>query len=553
MMQTKNLTWKTLFELLGSKSFLEIRTLLLTVLPLMTIASIVASESSSLAELSIWLSGNAVVFGMLAILVAVLHKVIYGKNPTLVIPIFFVVLISAGLGAIKGLVITSWVRLSDPAMMNETEATWAIIHNTILGIPAVMVASAVALALAQLRQRRIYLAVTRNLQQLRRNSNRNQKNIDSIVMKLSELIHKLETAKSETVQSEVTEKLRKILESEIRPLARDLFKHREKEQRAVGIIPMSKLAISSPASAVGPAVAMVFFIPHSISWLGLLQGLVFAISSSVAIFFVIDLANRASHKMGLRGPVVHIVSAAVLPTLTTAGILIVTTNQIFLDPLLYYFIPIWLLHNSFLVSLVREIIHARTRTEISALGISTKDQIGEFFKSKKTPKEVAQQLHGSVQAKLLRLISITKGEEIVSNQEMAKQLREILTLLDQDENQARDLNLEIVKLQQAWEGFIETDIKIASLHEVLPIGSLMEILQELILNSYRHGGATKISIFGSEETIIAEDDGSYPGPSKPGLGSLLFDSVCQDWRIRQNPNGGARLELRLQTVLTLDL
>lgn len=553
MTEKTNLTWKTLFELLGSKSFLEVKTLLLTVLPLMTIASLVASESSSLAELSIWLSGNAVVFGLLTVLVVVLHKVIYGSNPTLVIPLFFVILISAGLGAIKGLVITSWVRASDTSMMNETEATWAIIHNTILGIPAVMVASAVALALAELKHRRIYLAVAKNLQILRRNSDRNQKKIDSIATKLREIIQKLESAKSDTLQAQVADRLRKIVELEIRPLAHDLFKHREKEQKAVGILAMSKLAISSRASAVGPAVAMLFFIPHAISWLGLSEGLFFAISSSIAVFFTISLANHFSFKLGLKGAAVHIASAAVMPTLASMAILTLTTNQAFLDPLLFFFVPVWLLHNSFVISLLREIIQARATTEISALGISTQDQIGAFFRSKKTSGEVAQQLHGSVQAKLLRLITISKGEEVVSNKEMVKQLQEILTLLDQGEQPARDLKFEIVKLQKAWEGFIETEITVDSLGEILPIGGLVEILQELILNSYRHGGAQKITISAIEDTIIAEDDGSYPTAAKPGLGSLLFDSVCRDWHIQQTATGGTRVELRLQQMLTLDL
>jgi predicted nuclease with TOPRIM domain len=552
MTNQQNLTWKTLFELLGSKSFLDIKTLLLTVMPLMTIASLVASESSSLAELSIWLSGNAIVFAMLTVLVSFLHKIIYSSNPTVVIPIFFVVLISAGLGAIKGFVITSWVRASDPTMMSEIEATGAIIHNTILGVPAVMVASAVSLALAELSQRRVFLAVTQNLQMLRRNSDRNHKKIDSIALKLSELIQKLEDNSTQSVQTKVTDQLRKMLESEIRPLARDLFQHRDREQKAVGILPMSKLAISSRASAIGPAVAMLFFIPHAIGWLGLWSGLAFAFASAVAVFVTISIASRIATKLRLKGPIIHIASAALLPTLVSASILTAITNQAFLDPLLLVFVPIWLLHNSFVISLVREIIHARATTEISALGISTQGQIGEFFRAKKTSKEVAQQLHGSIQSKLLRLIAISKGEEIVSNKEMAKQLREILTLLDQDEKPDRDLKNEILKLQQAWEGFIETEVEVDSLHEVLPIGGLMEIFQELILNSYRHGGAQKISIHASGDTIIASDDGSYTAHSKPGLGSLLFDSVCRDWRMQENERGGTTVELQLQQMLTLD-
>lgn len=553
MAEAQKLTWRTLFELLGSKSFLEIKALLLTVMPLMTIASLIASDSSSLTELSIWISGNAVVFGLLAAIVAILHKAIYGSNPTLVIPLFFVVLISAGLGFIKGLVITSWVRASDPSMMSEQEAIAAIIHNTILGVPSIMIASAVALALAELKQKQVYLAVAQNLRLLRGNSDRNQKKIDSIAMKLRELIDKLETATSDSVQSQVTAELRKIVETEVRPLARDLFKHREKDQKVVGTLAMSKLALSSRASAIGPALAMLFYLPHAIGWLGPADGLTFVVFSSIAIFLSIFFANQIFLRLGLRGPLCHIVSAAVLPTLVTTLILAMTTNQPFEDPLFFVWVPIWLFQVSFIVALMREIIHARAAAEISTLRISTEDQIRSFSKSRKTTREIAQQLHGSVQAKLLRLITISKGEEVLTNEEMVKPLQEILALLDQGEEAARDLKSEIVKLQQAWEGFIETDIQIDPLRELLPVGSLIEILQELILNSYRHGGAQKISISAAGDAIIAEDDGSYSASAKPGLGSLLFDSVCRDWNIQQTAAGGTRVELRLQQMLALDL
>jgi hypothetical protein len=553
MTAIKNLTWRTLAQLLGSKSFLDLKTLVVTVLPLMMTASLIASGSTTLAEMSIWISGNVVIYLVLALLVVFLHRVIYGNNPTLVIPLFFVIAISTGLGAIKGLIITFWVRTADPLLMSESEATAAILINTILGIPAFLLSSAVALALANLKLHQINATVVKNLQLLRRSSDRNRKKIESICWKLSKLVQRLESAQTNSVQSKVIEQLRKILDSEIRPLTHELFRQRGVEENVTDIGPLSKLAISSRASAVGPAVAMIFFIPHGISWLGLASGLMFSLSSSVAIFVTISLANQISIKLGQKGPVVHIISAAILPTLVSAAILTLTTNQTFLAPLFSFFVPIWLLQVSFLISLLREIIQAQATTEISALGISTQDQIGASFRSQKTSREVAQQLHGSVQAKLLRLITISKGEGVVSNKEMVKQLQEILTLLDQGEQPARDLKFEIVKLQQAWEGFIETEITVDSLGEILPIGSLVEILQELILNSYRHGGAQKITVSATEDTIIAEDDGSYQVAAKPGLGSLLFDSVCRDWHIQQTATGGTRVELRLQQMMTLDL
>jgi hypothetical protein len=292
MAEAQKLTWRTLFELLGSKSFLEIKALLLTVMPLMTIASLIASDSSSLTELSIWISGNAVVFSLLTAIVAILHKAIYGSNPTLVIPLFFVVLISAGLGFIKGFVITSWVRTSDPSIMSEQEAIAAIIHNTILGVPSIMLASAVALALAELKQKQVYLALVQILRSLRGSSDRNHKKIDSIATKLRELVNELETVTDKSVQSSVTTKLRKIVEAEVRPLARNLFKHREIDQKTMGTLGMANIALSSRASATGPAVAMLFFMQHAIGWLGPADGLIFVIFSSIAIFLSIFFAIR---------------------------------------------------------------------------------------------------------------------------------------------------------------------------------------------------------------------------------------------------------------------
>ena len=539
-------SFRDLFSKLGARNFLEPKTLAISAVPLMSIASLMASQSSSLSELSIWISANLLVFVLLAGLALGIRRILYSKNPLFVLPSIWTIPIAAGLGLVKGLFMVFWLELSDPTLISRGEAIQAIVINVVLGPPVILTASALAAMWEELRENRRATLLAENLLALKNGSKKTQEKLAQIRSELESILEGVLDTPEEKLPLSKLDQIRNLTENKIRPLARSLFIEKNENLSALGLRAISRKALNNNPNPLVPALVLLFFLGESLLWPSFLVGLLFPILAGIATFVIIFTANMLTEKLKLAGPGSYVIKAAVLPTVASLLILLALSAGEIYDPMLAVFLPLWLFQVSFLASFISEILGARSESKITDQRISESDSLRETKLLRRQRKELANQLHGSVQAKLLR-ISLARG----SNKKLTKdrlidELQEVIELLEESDASQRNVEVQLEELVNAWRGFIEVEINLTrDFLDSFGTSSLVDLVQELVLNAYRHGQATRIAISNQASSLIATDNGSAEIIDKQGMGSGLFEAHSNSWRINKNKQG--------ETVVTLSM
>ena len=172
--------------------------------------------------------------------------------------------------------------------------------------------------------------------------------------------------------------------------------------------------------------------------------------------------------------------------------------------------------------------------------------------------DLATYVHGRVQSRLMAsAMTISTAQRADDEATIEQELSEIRRLASNPlENfsqvPTRDLTTALADLAQTWNGllaiqFADQDLAIIPTQLATRVNNVIE---EAILNSFRHGHASEVQINVSSLAdtiqIRVSDDGVGPRGGKPSLGSALFDSICSQWNLASGPEG-------IGTVLTLNL
>jgi len=172
-------------------------------------------------------------------------------------------------------------------------------------------------------------------------------------------------------------------------------------------------------------------------------------------------------------------------------------------------------------------------------------------------REMARYLHGTIQSKLMAAamaveLAGKKKDEKQLNIEIEKALKTLQMptqeYLDTRVTQLRD---GLDDLANKWDGIVNLKYKtndqdIFSQSETL---TLIDLVNEAILNAYRHGNASNVSI--QIERVPKNliqlkvfDDGNGVNSIKPGLGSQYFNSITRNWSLdNQKTKKGAVLTI----------
>ena len=172
-------------------------------------------------------------------------------------------------------------------------------------------------------------------------------------------------------------------------------------------------------------------------------------------------------------------------------------------------------------------------------------------------REMARYLHGTIQSKLMAAamaveIAGRKNDKDQLNLEIEKALN-TLQMPTQEYFDARiaHLNEGLDDLSQKWDGIIKLTYKIPDkdLFSDAETNTIIDIANEAILNSYRHGQATSVSfqikrMANNAIQIKVADNGNGVQSMKPGLGSQYFNSLTRNWSLdNQRYSKGAVLTI----------
>lgn len=172
-------------------------------------------------------------------------------------------------------------------------------------------------------------------------------------------------------------------------------------------------------------------------------------------------------------------------------------------------------------------------------------------------RDYAQFLHSNVQNQLL-VSALAARRADFSDADLKREIERLRHLISnlqterptEPEMTAGEL---LSTLTKRWDGFIvlRSDLEPALTNEVFNRNwVLLEVLNEAVSNSIRHGVASEVTIElrlqGEFIEISVLDNGIGPTKGKPGLGTRINQEITDgNWSARIGPDGGTMLKLRL--------
>jgi hypothetical protein len=173
-------------------------------------------------------------------------------------------------------------------------------------------------------------------------------------------------------------------------------------------------------------------------------------------------------------------------------------------------------------------------------------------------KEMIDFLHGRVQSRLMAsAMAISGAKNSNDHDKLELELITLRTLAEApfekfETYRTLSLDTAIENLIQTWQGLLEITIDQVTLEILKDLDAfkISSIIEEALLNAFRHGHALKIEVAAeknnSQIVLLITDDGAGPMLGAANLGSALFDSVAISWLLSSGSDGiGAELKLTL--------
>jgi signal transduction histidine kinase len=215
-----------------------------------------------------------------------------------------------------------------------------------------------------------------------------------------------------------------------------------------------------------------------------------------------------------------------------------------------------------LIMLVTVVMGAVRSSEqvIDALTASVDDEeiraLAAVSEEERIRREVASQLHGNVQARLLASAALMRQPDLMRQLGISHPAE---ILLDVDEfmsSQVADVELStrVDGVVRPWSALIQTTVQLDAA-DVPPelVDAVCRIIEEGLSNAYRHGGATSVQVSVARDhagvRVQVLDNGVGPrNDPEPGLGIALVNSFDPAyWSLTRTSDGHTLFHVLLRT------
>ena len=357
--------------------------------------------------------------------------------------------------------------------------------------------------------------------------------------------------------SELSEKLKDLVDSRLRPVSHKLWRSENEKLRRFSTRSLIRRVITRPFEVpelVG-LMAVVAAARSELSEFGPQIGWARIVTLYLVVVISIRLQRVVYKRFQLRklGVLNFLASAAI-----SALLVMEIPNILFGTPEGQLFWRYWLLAAVILsltamgtgiFMVTREYLQKQQELVQELEEVDDSDL--EHFLSSLRAKDDADYLHSTTQNKLLALAA--KLDSSPGTETKEESLVEALAILDESLNPPRETGSDIVNtlrsLQKAWSGLaainfeVEQDLDLTSAQCEL----LGMVAREAIGNAYRHGKAKNIEIRITSDSgrtlFVCLDDGSGPKKGEQGLGSALY-STAGSWSLSKAESGSSlRIEL----------
>lgn len=566
-------------ELLGGQHFLERRSLLFLApyLVLTSVATILVQslDQSPLEEQLLefpWLElVLANVFSILVCWLAIemLNLTILKNKGSKPVALSLVLSVSFAIGAIKGYttgIFGFWLDAFD-SYQDAAATRW--IQGGILGIISLPLLTLTVAQLHRMNQKREILIADHVRGLLSGNiapTKSLQRQVSDLKARSNELLEKLENSISEgdSQPAAVFESvIQDLLSKHIRPMSHTIWEEKQRRLPKLSIPILLRAGILSPS--LNPLISsglllLALFMGH----LAILSPLE-SLQRSLAMALTTSLLIRAYGWLRLKSPTIYILGY-LITLIGSVALGIALADSLFGIVEGGSFLLVWVLASALaLQTMIMATIGKQMITQDRDLDHEIDELVADYEIEDKARaaystlvnRDYAQFLHSDVQNQLL-ISALAARQPNFSSQDLKfeiARLRKLFEDLETERPTPKKISVfEVLEhLEERWEGFIQLDAQVSSQVDSLEYDrswALIEVLNESISNSIRHGMASRVSItvrFSPDSiSVSVEDNGLGVTSGKPGLGSRIIDEITGgNWSLSQVESGGARLTMKL--------
>ena len=343
------------------------------------------------------------------------------------------------------------------------------------------------------------------------------------------------------------------VEEKIRPLSHELWQRKEIEAPRLGFFRLTLLTLFRTRLPIG----LTIFPSTVYSLVGLASIMPFAdafwhqATSTISLLALYYLYNYFYKKFKSRAALnsLALFLALFLPIATSRildtwfGTMEVPELGKFVG-LLWFFFLLLSFGAALAVSKYHEEIMTVLRNQLNDVVIESHPK-----ESDEVSARFAKYLHGEVQSELLSASMLLSQAAKEKNSRIGRRgIEKTAEILRRDHSKyavGGKLTPEarMQKIIDAWAGIAEVEIDLVGTGIITEdsLSSLSDVIEELVSNSVRHGGASQISVdvsrSGDSLTVNYQDNGARRSKGKPGLGSSLLKSLTTNVKISDSKEG----------------
>lgn len=537
---------KSLWRMLGSRSFLEPKFLLFLIAPFAIFASILSSDANTDIQYLIWLIANVLAILMLIPIIAAFRFLWRVINPDFIFPLWSVILISAVLGAFKAFFTVSWVRELSQGELLSGSIQLNLIGGATSAITGLLIASASRYLLDEFRQERELLITAKFLEKLKQSSADYSQKLHQLSARIRELINKLESNPSKELPLMELGLIKKLIDSEVRPLATGIFNQLDTAHQSFAMRELAKSAIHSRPNAAAVSLGMLTVIPRTIEWFGVVIGTVSVFAISLIIYLLLKIGGWVFERFDLLNPFSFYSLNILVPQIAVFSMIygfdVMQGDR--LETVIY--LAVVSAGFSTLVGMASIALNSANQISQSVKEI-TDTPIGmEYAVLDKQRRALANQVHGEVQSRLMNIVLQSEAGSQVQRDLAIRELANIADVIERGPNQNLSFEEAIDRLIDTWGGFTKINID-NSIHQTAEDqkSTVFAIIEEGVANAFKHGLATEVWVSIDNNKLSIVDNGLGPKTNKPGVGTKILNSLSTDWDLSPHPNGGSFLRVKL--------
>lgn len=482
--------------------------------------------------------------------------------------------VGLGIGAIKSLTFPLLADMLTSSPVQSAPIANQFFSGAFIGaitVPSIAYLNSEILRLKQLRSRNLSALINSKISQLRESgintfltAQIKHRHDEQLATRLRDILEKTKDAAPDgQVMEDVLTQMSDAMRLQLKQIQDEIKSNSEQSYPEISLSNLLSLALlikPFPVSLITPILfinAIGYVVNTSTSDQLLIRLLVIALVPLV----VLNIGNLIIVKQRRFQWItwLTVITSTVILTFSINARIYGDSLQDLIGPILIY--EIWVLALSLLASLFFAFSFERNRIDVALaadLDESLVKQRALRQINLRQLSDLSAFIHGRVQSRLMTSsINLTTAGAQSDVRRIDEELESLRVLaqspLQNFENSSRDDYSEAInQLRITWDGLlaIEVNRESGELLEKVNVPALPKLLEESLLNAFRHGSATTIQIEArlrkSHLTITITDDGIGPRNGTPGIGSSLYDAFTASWRLSPGPNGiGSQLTLEI--------